>query len=114
MVPNETEYAILDEDGALSSRFGGDLIVTLGGKGFSCTSAGKTRTVPCRKVDVVDTTAAGDTFCGGLAVLCAEGAELVRAAKFGSAAASLACTRQGAQPSVPVRSGVLEFMKEER
>lgn len=114
VVPNETEYAILDEDGALSSRFGGDLIVTLGGKGFSCTSAGKTRTVPCRKVDVVDTTAAGDTFCGGLAVLCAEGAEIVRAAKFGSAAASLACTRQGAQSSVPVRSSVLEFMKEER
>lgn len=111
VVPNETEYALLNEKGALSSRYGGDLIVTLGDKGFSYLSAGKRVTVPCKKVDVVDTTAAGDTFCGGLAVLCAEGADIVSAAKFGSAAASLACTCKGAQPSVPTRARVLEFMK---
>ena len=61
---------------------------------------------PCLKVQVVDTTSAGDTLCGGLVTKMAEGASIEEAAEFGSKAASIACTRKGAQPSIPTRKEV--------
>ncbi len=58
----------------------------------------------CLKVKVVDTTAAGDTFCGGMAVGLSEGMSLQSACAFGSKAASIACTKKGAQQSIPYRN----------
>lgn len=55
---------------------------------------------PCKRVNVVDTTAAGDTMCGGIAVGLSKGMTLQQACSFGSLAATLACTRRGAQQSV--------------
>ena len=52
-------------------------------------------------VDVVDTTGAGDAFCAALAVRLAEGAGLEHALRFANAAGALACTREGAEPSMP-------------
>jgi ribokinase len=63
-------------------------------------------------VDAVDTTAAGDAFTGALAVALAEGADLIDAVRFANAAGALATTRLGAQPSMPTRDAVEQFMAE--
>jgi ribokinase len=66
-------------------------------------AAGDSRHVPGFAVDAVDTTAAGDTFNGGLAVALAEGASFPHALRFANAAAAVSVTRAGAQASAPTR-----------
>jgi ribokinase len=61
-------------------------------------------------VQVLDTTAAGDAFIGGLAVGLSEGLTLVDAARYGNAAAALTVTHIGAQPSLPRRENVEKFL----
>ena len=68
------------------------------------------RHVPGFPVEVVDTTAAGDAFNGGLAAALAEGRELADAIPFAHAVAALAVTREGAQPALPVRREVERFL----
>lgn len=62
--------------------------------------------LPALPVNAVDTTAAGDSFCGALAVALAEGASMVEAAGWAIRAAGLTVTRRGAQDSLPRRSDV--------
>ena len=62
-------------------------------------------------VKTVDTTAAGDGFVGALAVALGEGLSLPAAARFASAAAAISVTRVGAQPSLPTRAEVEEFLR---
>lgn len=112
LIPNETEAEILNGGGKLEKMYSGALIVTLGDKGFALKQDGVMQTYACPKVKAVDTTAAGDTFCGALAVKLAEGCDLLSAARFGSAAASLACTGKGAQPSIPRAEQVEKFLAE--
>jgi ribokinase len=57
-------------------------------------------------VEVVDTIAAGDAFCGALAAALDRGADLPLALRHGVAAGSLACTRSGAQPSLPLAAAI--------
>ena len=64
------------------------------------------------KVKAVDTTAAGDTFCGALAVALVEDKSLKEALQFASAAAAISVTRMGAQPSAPTRKEIDKFLKE--
>lgn len=78
-------------------------MTTLGSEGYEIADADGAKVYPCLKVRAIDTTAAGDTLCGGLAVGLAEGRSLEEAAAFGSKAASIACTRRGAAQSVPTR-----------
>jgi len=59
----------------------------------------------------LDTTAAGDTFNGALAVALAEGKPILEAAKFANAAAAISVTRAGAQSSIPSRKEVEEFLR---
>ena len=54
----------------------------------------------------VDTTGAGDTFCGVLAACLDEGADLETAMRMAAVAGSLACTKEGAQPSFPTRAEI--------
>ncbi len=58
-------------------------------------------TVPAFKVKAIDTTAAGDTFCGALCVALSNGKPLVEAIRFGCKASSISVTRRGAQMSMP-------------
>lgn len=82
------------------------VIITLGSRGaFVATSASKLL-VPGFKVSPIDTTAAGDTFNGSLAVAIAEGVPLVDAVRFANAAGAISVTRMGAQPSAPLREEI--------
>jgi ribokinase len=60
----------------------------------------------CEAGAVVETTGAGDAFCGGLAVALAEGMDPLTATRFGCAVAGLSVTRPGTAPSMPRRSEV--------
>jgi ribokinase len=55
-------------------------------------------------VDTVDTTAAGDAFCGSLCVGLSEGKSILEAVRLAAGAAALTVTRMGAQSSIPYRS----------
>ena len=81
-------------------------IVTLGERGLVADGPDGRLHVPAFAVRAVDTTGAGDAFNGAFAVGLAEGLALPAALRFASAAAALACTRRGAQPSMPTRGEV--------
>lgn len=108
LTPNENECELLGGVEKLLKK-GMTLIVTLGEKGFRIINDKNDCTYPCIKIKPVDTTAAGDTFCGAMIAQLLEGKALEEAAKFGSKAASIACTRKGAQPSIPTKEEVLEY-----
>ena len=86
------------------------VVITLGAQGaYGLTLAGEFH-IPGHQVNVVDTVAAGDTFTGALAALIGEGRSLREAVEYANAAAAIAVTRRGAQPSVPTRAEVLRFL----
>jgi ribokinase len=95
----------------LRERGVGSVIVTLGVQGsIACTAGGDVRT-EAFPVNAVDTTAAGDSFNGALGTALAAGDALPDALRFASAAAALACTRRGAQPSLPTRAEVDRLLR---
>jgi ribokinase len=88
------------------------VIITLGSKGaFVMTKSGKV-SVSAFKVDAVDTTAAGDTFCGAYAVAMVEEKSEEQCLQFASAAAAISVTRMGAQPSAPTRQEIEDFLSD--
>ena len=109
ITPNETELALLGGKEALFSQGIQKIVTTLGGDGYEIASLEKAVHYPCEKVRVVDTTSAGDTLCGGLAVGISEGMTLEDACAFGCRAATIACTRRGAQQSIPTRKEAETF-----
>lgn len=86
------------------------VVVTLGHRGCCARVNGQMLWQPALKVTPVDTTAAGDTFCGTLAAALDAGQEMQQAMRIASAAAALACTRLGAQSSVPTGLEVLALL----
>ncbi len=107
-LPNDVELQLLTGEEDLLK--GGEkllnwgvkrVITTLGDKGALLIDRDGFKTYPAVKVDVVDSTAAGDAFAGGLASSLARGWELDKAVKFAVCAGALACTKLGAQPSLP-------------
>ena len=88
---------------ALVALGAGTVIVTLGEAGALSRGRAGTHRIPGVKVDAIDTTGAGDAFNGALAVALAERRDLVSALTFANAAAALACTKRGAQPSLATR-----------
>ena len=82
------------------------VIVTLGHRGCCARSAGSVLMQTAYAVHAIDTTAAGDTFCGALVAALSLGMALPAALQRASAAAALACTRLGAQPSIPTHAEV--------
>ncbi|HQG47611.1 MAG TPA: ribokinase [Sedimentisphaerales bacterium] len=89
------------------------VIVTLGSKGFLLAEGNSTELVPAMEVRAVDTTAAGDAFTGSLAVGLAQGQSLREAALFANHVAAFSVTRLGAQPSMPTRSELEEFISQQ-
>ena len=123
IIPNETELALLTKQTisdvksaetaahSLVRREAQTVIVTLGAKGALIVNRDSARHIPSFKVDVVDTTAAGDAFIGGLAVALLGGQSLEDAVQYASACGALAVTRFGAQPSLPTAGEVEQFMR---
>ncbi|GAA4701854.1 ribokinase [Promicromonospora umidemergens] len=91
------------------------VVVTLGGQGSLVARRGvPTMHVLAAQVTAVDTTGAGDTYCGVLAAALARGADLVDAARLAGAAGALAVTRPGAQDAVPEAADVAALAEELR
>ena len=90
----------------LISREGQTVIVTLGADGVVAVNDIRSDIIPSRPADVVDTTGAGDCFCGALAAGLAQGLALAEAIRLAVAAASISVERPGAATSIPTRSEV--------
>lgn len=122
LTPNETEAEILTgvtliqtsdlakAADALLDKGLTAVMITLGAKGVYVATREKKELVPAFKVTPVDTTAAGDAFNGALAVALAEGKPLLEAARFANAAAALATTKMGAQPSLADRKDIEKLL----
>ena len=125
ITPNETEAEKLtgirvenDDDAAKAARVLhekgiGIVMITLGSRGVWVSHDGQGRRVPGFKVQAVDTIAAGDTFNGAFLTALLEGTALDEAIRFAHAAAAIAVTRKGAQPSVPWREEIDEFLRQQ-
>ncbi|MEL6941058.1 MAG: ribokinase [Bacteroidota bacterium] len=87
-----------------------NVILTLGAKGAFIANAEIAKHIPAFKVKAVDTTAAGDVFCGALSAALTSERTLEEAVIFASAASAIAVTRVGAQPSVPSKEETLAFL----
>jgi ribokinase len=115
ITPNETELEVLSGKTGLTAEQAAHsllthdeqtVIVTLGAQGAQYVRKDSTGVIPTFKVNVVDTTGAGDAFNGGLAVALAEGKPLTEAIAFANATAALCVTRPGTAPSMPRRDEV--------
>lgn len=125
ITPNETEAEKLtgvkvetDDDAARAAQCLHDkgistVIITLGSRGVWASRDGQGQRVPGFKVEAVDTIAAGDTFNGALVTALLEEKPLPEAIRFAHAAAAIAVTRRGAQPSVPWRHEIDGFLKQQ-
>jgi ribokinase len=123
LVPNETELGQLAGQPVRSVREAAAaarvllgqgvraVVVTMGAKGcLQVTEAGASL-IPTRKVRPVDTTAAGDAFCGALAYALSGGGALKDALPFANAVAAFSVTREGAQSSMPTRRDMGTFIR---
>jgi len=125
LLPNEYEAALMTDSPSLQSAADvrsaaekllslgvKNLMVTMGSRGAMLFDGQMESNISACPVQAVDTTAAGDCFVGALAVGLCEGKSLLSAAEFASAASAISVTRDGAQPSLPRREEVLQFMNE--
>lgn len=119
LVPNRGELALLsgrsparDVDGIIAQArsIAGPttVVVTLGADGAVVVSEAGGYHVAALPVEAVDTTGAGDGFCGGLADAIARGVDIDGAVRWAAAVGALATTRNGAQAALPDRRTVLE------
>ena len=121
LVPNQTELATMAGHAGLSAIGDVDpatavalarglpvaaVVVTLGAAGAMVVTPTEATHVPAPVVEPVDTTAAGDAFCGALADALVNGADLVGAARWAVRVGAAATLRPGAQPSLPTRDEV--------
>ena len=83
-----------------------NVIITLGSGGVFVKAGDSYASIPARDVEVVDTTGAGDVFCGAFCYQVSLGRPIMDAALYANAAASLSVTRFGAQRAIPYREEV--------
>jgi ribokinase len=86
------------------------VIITLGEEGSYIATQDYRKSIDAFRVRAVDTTAAGDVYCGSLCVALVEEKPLQDAVMFASAAAAISVTRLGAQPSAPTRKEIVSFL----
>ena len=115
LVPNESEATLLSgvEVSDVTSAYAAAkvfrqrgvkcVLITLGANGVAVIDDAGERHLPAHVVKAVDTTAAGDTFIGGLSAGLVEGLAMDDAVALGQRASALCVTRHGAQPSIPYR-----------
>lgn len=118
ITPNETEAELLtgikvtDEASALKAanqlhaKGVQSVIITMGAAGAFLFENGQLQLIKAPKVEAIDTTAAGDTFNGALAVALSEGKTIAESVAFANKAAAISVTRIGAQSSVPYRKEI--------
>lgn len=119
LTPNKTEasmisgFEVTDMESAkkaaqiICSKGVKNVVVTMGPLGAVICKNGICSSVAARKVETIDTTAAGDVFNGALAVAVSEGKELEEAVDFACEAAAISVTRLGAQASIPYRTELI-------
>ncbi len=86
-------------------------VIKRGAQGAFLAADAAREAVPGIPVKAVDSTAAGDAFAGALAVALAEGRSLAGAVRFANAVGALSVTRMGAQPSMPRREELADFVR---
>ncbi|SYX84336.1 ribokinase [Paenibacillus alvei] len=109
ITPNEHEAEILFSSLTVSEalrKYPNKLFITEGSKGVRYFDGSSEVLVPSYKVEVVDTTGAGDTFNAAFAVALAEGTAIYDSVRFANRAASLSVTKFGAQGGMPYRQEV--------
>jgi len=111
LVPNEGEAQALTGEieplnaaRVLAARSRAPVVVTLGSHGAVIVDGGETEQIPAPLVRAIDTTGAGDTFCGALAAELASGSALIDAVHFAVHAASISVTVAGARGGMPSRA----------
>lgn len=126
LTPNRVEASILTntriesrEDAVRAGKLLIDkgveyVVITLGGEGSLIISRDFVKYMPAYKVEVVDTTGAGDAFNAALAVSLAEGRDIVEACNIANAAAALKITKLGAQSGLPTREELEEFLRKHK
>ena len=110
VVPNEHEVELLGGVAALLAAGCRAVVVTRGGKGVDVHTSDGVVHCPPFQVEVVDTTGAGDAFCGSLAARLAAGDELHDAVRWAAAAGALATTIVGAVPAQPTADRIRELL----
>lgn len=118
LVVNEGELRALVTEGATVASMVQQLdvptvVVTLGQRGCIARQHDDFVLQPAFRISPLDTTAAGDTFCGTLVAHLGRGETLARALRTASAAAALACTASGAQSSIPTAAAVDNFLQQQ-
>ncbi|GET28869.1 ribokinase [Prolixibacter sp. SD074] len=122
LIVNETEAEVLTEEkiedigeeaiiNKLLKKGVQNVILTLGNKGCLFKNGNDLLKIPAFRVNAVDTTAAGDTFCGALAAELSREKDWEEILKFATAASAICVTRMGAQPSIPMEREIQEFLK---
>lgn len=122
LIPNETEAALItgiptsapdfhEQAAEVLSKSVETVIITLGDKGVYCPFV-SADILPGFKVRAIDTTGAGDAFCGALAAALAEHQILEDAIRFAQAAAAISVTRKGTAPAMPNRTEIEEFLRQ--
>jgi ribokinase len=128
LTPNESETCILlglhtteltterieEAANALLSKGCANVVLKLGSHGsYLALADGRRIHVPAYKVHAVDTTAAGDAFNAAFAASLMSGKDAIESARWASAVAAISVTRQGAQPSMPSRPELEEFLRKQ-
>ncbi|MFK4997102.1 ribokinase [Bacillus sp. N9] len=109
LTPNEHEFKQLNIEENREEMIG-KIILTKGSEGVSFYQESKEVNIPAYKIDVVDTTGAGDSFNAGFAVALSKGFTREAACKYGNAVAALSTTKLGAQTGMPSAEEVEAFM----
>lgn len=118
IIPNETEAELLTGikvTDALTAEIAAkklytrgvkNVVITMGGNGSYLLTPTLSKMISVVPVKAADTTAAGDVFCGAIAVAISEGKSTEEAVIFANKAAGISVTRMGAQASAPYRSEI--------
>lgn len=122
IIPNETELSLLTgmevkdfptavlAARGLKQRGAATVIVTMGANGALIVSDSLVAQIKAYPVKAVDTTAAGDAFIGGFATALLQNQTVEESVQYACACGALACTKFGAQPSLPTKAEVAQFL----